>query len=231
MLAARLQSKITHCMLYLLILFGEHLSNSELIAEARQKQNAIRKKLVAKGISPFDIRMHVISDFPLTKYINDFISEHRIDYIVMGTHGSSGMSKTKLGSFTMGIIDNISIPIIAVPAGAKAEAISHILYPTDLEDALGDTRKPFTLAKALSATIHIVYVPDDSILRDTGTSQSAGDQQADTVLPNYPRSGTLRTHQRCNRPAGYGQDRKHPCYVRTQKDILKTSSEAAGQSK
>lgn len=136
--------------------------DSDLIAAARQKQEQIRKKLVAEGMDPAAIETHIISDFPLNKYINNFIFHHKIDLIIMGTRGK-GLSAALLGSFTMGMIDNVPIPILVVPPHAKPDAIHHILYPTDLENVTDETRKIVPLARAFNASIHIVHIPDNSI--------------------------------------------------------------------
>lgn len=162
MIATKLQAKII--LLHVIPPNGVWWTsfNSELISDARQKQETIKNRLVAGGMNPLSIETHVICDFPLTRYINDFISGHRIDFIVMGT-GGTGLAKTKPGSFTMGMIDNVSLPIIAVPAQAKAVPIGRILYPTDLEDVLGETRRILPLAKAFGASVHIVHIPGESV--------------------------------------------------------------------
>lgn len=163
MLAAKLQARII--LLHVIPPTGIWWTsiNNELIAGARQKQESIRQRLLSKGMRSSDIGSHIISDFPLTRYINEFISDHQVEFIVMGTHGSGGLAKTKLGSFTMGMIDNVPIPVFAVPAGVKSETISQILYPTDLEDVLCETRKLLPLAQAFDATIHIVHLPQESV--------------------------------------------------------------------
>ncbi len=138
-------------------------SNAEFIEDARKKQASIKERLVSQGMDAANIETYVISEFPLPRYINDFASGHHIDFVVMGTKGSSGLAKTKLGSFTLGMIENVHIPVIAVPPEAKATTIKHILYPTDLGNVLEETRKILPLAKAFNASIHIVHIPPEPV--------------------------------------------------------------------
>jgi len=136
--------------------------DSDLIAGARQKQELIKKKLVDDGMSEAAIETHIISDFPLNKYINSFISHHKIDFIIMGSHGK-GLSKAPLGSFTMGMISNVPIPVLVIPPQAKPEPFKHILYPTDLENVIDETKKLLSLARAFQASINIIHVTNGNI--------------------------------------------------------------------
>ena len=52
----------------------------------------------------------------------------------MGTNGASGLKMHLLGSFTSGMIQASSVPVIAVPDEASMLEPKHIVYATDLDN-------------------------------------------------------------------------------------------------
>ena len=90
-------------------------------------------------------------------------NEEKIDFVVMGTHGASGLKKALIGSNTMKIIENSEVPIISVPVGWEYREIKNIVYATDLKRLENvESLKPLcVLAEKFNSTIHIVYVSDN----------------------------------------------------------------------
>jgi nucleotide-binding universal stress UspA family protein len=91
-------------------------------------------------------------------------NEKDIDFVVMGTHGASGLKKALIGSNTMKVIENVARPVISVPAGWNYKEIKDIVYATDLKRLENlDSLKPLCkLAEVYDSTIHIVYVTDEN---------------------------------------------------------------------
>jgi nucleotide-binding universal stress UspA family protein len=59
-------------------------------------------------------------------------SENRkIDLIIMGTKGASGLKKATIGSNTGDVITKIKCPLLAVPEDAKYRPLREIAFPTD----------------------------------------------------------------------------------------------------
>ncbi len=75
----------------------------------------------------------------VTVAIHDFFvdaikreSENRkIDLIIMGTKGASGLKKATIGSNTGDVMTKIKCPLLAVPEDAKYRPLREIAFPTD----------------------------------------------------------------------------------------------------
>ena len=91
-------------------------------------------------------------------------NEEKVDCIVMGTQGASGLKKALVGSNTQSIIENTAYPVISVPKDWKFKKINNIVYATDLNRLENpEILKPIiSLAGLDNATVHIVYVAKSS---------------------------------------------------------------------
>ncbi len=136
-------------------------TNDEMIAEAHRKQEQVKQVLIEEGVKAGQIEMHVIYQFPLNRWINDFVREKKIDFAVIGTRGSTRLENVKMGSFALGLIEHLSVPVIAVPPEAVTEGIRNILYPTDMENTLQEIREILTYAIMFEATIHVIHISKD----------------------------------------------------------------------
>lgn len=94
-----------------------------------------------------------------TPTIRDFIKEHEIDLIIMGTHGASGVKEFFIGSNTEKIVRTAEVPVIAIKKQAKASEIENIVYPTNLElDKDEIIMRVKSLQNFFKATLHVLYV-------------------------------------------------------------------------
>ncbi len=75
----------------------------------------------------------------ITMAIHDFFvdaikresEDKKIDLIIMGTKGATGLKKATIGSNTADVIVKIKCPLLAVPEDAKFEGLREIAFPTD----------------------------------------------------------------------------------------------------
>jgi nucleotide-binding universal stress UspA family protein len=101
-----------------------------------------------------------------TPTIRDFVKDKKIDLIVMGTHGASGVKEFFIGSNTEKIVRTSGVPVIAIKKQVKLSSIKNIVYPTT-----GDVNHEeiVTQVKALQnffkATLHVLYVNTPSAFR------------------------------------------------------------------
>ncbi len=134
------------------------VDNNELIQEAHNIQKRIKEEVLTAGVKDSKIEMHVFYQFPLNVWINDFIRKNKIDFAVIGTKGVTGLKNVMLGSFALGMINHVSIPIIAVPPNTNAESLNIVLYPTDLENTVKEAKQLLPFVKALNTHLHIVHI-------------------------------------------------------------------------
>lgn len=105
---------------------------------------------------------------PPFRTINEYVDDHGVDLIVMGTQGRSGLERILLGSVAEKTLRTASVPVIMVPPGASdAESdemtYEDILLPTDgSQGAEVAVEWGIALAEVYDATIHTVYSVDTS---------------------------------------------------------------------
>ena len=63
--------------------------------------------------------------------IRRHVLEKKIDYIVMGTKGATGLKEMTVGSNTGDVITKVKCPVLVIPENAKAERPGEIAFPTD----------------------------------------------------------------------------------------------------
>ncbi len=59
------------------------------------------------------------------------IADYKIDIVVMGTHGASGITELILGSNTASVIEKAPVPVLAIPANAVYTGINNVVYAYD----------------------------------------------------------------------------------------------------
>ena len=91
------------------------------------------------------IHLEVIDGDPIYK-IEELSQENKIDLIVMGTTGASGLAEI-FGTVTYEVISRVSVPVLAVPSQSQVKEIKHIVYATDLGE---DEEKTINALRVLS---------------------------------------------------------------------------------
>ncbi len=96
--------------------------------------------------------------------INGIIATKKIDMVVMGTHGSSGLSSFLLGNHSRMLIDSITKPLLLVPASAPETPVKKIAFATDFmhpETDLESIYDLIPLAKSLYAEILLTHIYEE----------------------------------------------------------------------
>ncbi|MFM1878108.1 MAG: hypothetical protein RLZZ241_974 [Bacteroidota bacterium] len=79
-------------------------------------------------------RFEIMSAFnTLTDEIRDITRSKKIDLIVMGTRGASGVKQLFLGSNTVFAIRKAEVPLLAIPENTPFHPIRTILLPSDYQ--------------------------------------------------------------------------------------------------
>ena len=139
---------------------GGVMMNLEEAMEKESKNDLLLEVKELKEIYP-DVEIRTISRYgSIVNSITRTCSEEEVDFVVMGTHGASGLKKALIGSNTQKVIENCSVPVISVPKDWKFKKIKNIVYATDLNRLENPAiLAPIcSLAETEDATIHIVYV-------------------------------------------------------------------------
>jgi len=84
------------------------------------------------------LNIEEISEYGQLAYvINRMVEAEKIDYVVMGTKGASGLKKVFAGSNTADVVKKVKCPVLAIPEKAKYEPPVRIAFAADYE-ALAD---------------------------------------------------------------------------------------------
>jgi len=115
-------------------------------------------------------------EYGTTAYtINNFIVDKKVDLVVMGTKGASGVKEFLVGSNTEKIVRISPVPVFTVKKSVKTSSIKNIAFPNTLEDS-AEQDELILGVKALQnffkAKLHIVYVNTPAnFKRDSVTHQ------------------------------------------------------------
>jgi nucleotide-binding universal stress UspA family protein len=127
--------------------------------------NSIEKRLeeVAADIrSKYGVKSTCItSDGNIFGEIIAVSKEHKVDMIVMGTHGTSGIVEFFAGSNTYKVVTEASCPVISVRAHSDKVGFKNIVLPID--DSPHSRQKvnhAIVLAKHFAAKLHILGLVD-----------------------------------------------------------------------
>ncbi len=96
-------------------------------------------------------------------------THRKIDLILMGTKGATGLKKIAVGSNTGDVITKVKFPLLAVPEKAKCNKIREIAFPTDYQ--IGYDMKVLDdlleIAKINNASIRILHISkNEEVLSD-----------------------------------------------------------------
>ena len=99
---------------------------------------------------------------PIHEAINDYAADHDADLIVMGTHGRTGLNRFVLGSVTERTLRVSPVPVLSIHEDSSLDSgFETILVPTDGSDAASFAAEHgISLAAAIDASMHVVYVTD-----------------------------------------------------------------------
>lgn len=76
----------------------------------------------------------ICSSGKLTSGIQEYIQKHDIDFVVMGSHGSSGISEHFIGSNTQKVVRSIHVPVFVIKKPLEEYAFKNIIYASNFHE-------------------------------------------------------------------------------------------------
>lgn len=124
------------------------------------KKQVPKLRNIASDINCADINLtFIFEEGIMLSILKKIISEEHIDFIVMGTNGNSGFEKKLLGSNTVYVMENISIPILSVPRKAEFKRLNNFGFATMLRDSdKPGLHQIIKIAQALNADVKVLHV-------------------------------------------------------------------------
>jgi len=138
--------------------YAKEYAKIKLKAEYKIRKDIenIYKKLHIK-MNPDKVSFLVRFDTsPITDILN-LVSEKKIDLIIIGTNGATGLKKVLFGSNTSQVISKANVPVLAIPMRHSYHPVKEIIYATDLENVTKELNRLKPIGKQLNAKITSVH--------------------------------------------------------------------------
>lgn len=127
----------------------------DLEEEAKKRFSEMKAKYNA-GRTPTSFHVSIGS---VTPTVREFIEEKKIDLVVMGTHGSTGLNEFFFGSNTEKVVRVSPVPVLSVRKATSVSSIKKILLPSTLDINQAELMKHIKSFQAFfGAHLHILWV-------------------------------------------------------------------------
>ena len=104
---------------------------------------------------------------PIVPAILDYLADHQIKLIVMGTKGVSGLEEVFIGATAEKVVRNARCPVIALKSEASLDELKHIVFPNSLEEGQENLISQVkALQHVLGATLHMVWIDTSTAATD-----------------------------------------------------------------
>ncbi|MFT4753733.1 MAG: nucleotide-binding universal stress UspA family protein [Salibacteraceae bacterium] len=147
----------------------------EIILEAIQKEkDRVKKQMddLVTDVSDKGFPVHTfIVDSELDREINEFTVKYNIDFIVMGTFGSSGLRETFIGSNAQKIVRKAKVPVLTVNANCANFNIRKVVLSSDFTEDIINEQLPRVkdFADVFMAELTLLYVNTPNYFEETNT--------------------------------------------------------------
>jgi nucleotide-binding universal stress UspA family protein len=130
----------------------------ELVAQAEQDFASVVKDAQKLNKTNNPIVNKIEKGESFNKTLKAYVKKNKFDLIVMGTRGASGVTKYVLGSNTVSVLEDSSIPVLAVPGNAEFKTFKNVVYATDLKHFEREVRVMLPYLKIFDSTMHVFHV-------------------------------------------------------------------------
>ena len=103
---------------------------------AKKQLREILKKISKKFPDNKNHKFYTLTDYNFfIESIRKHVEEKKVDMIVMGTKGTSGLAKFIVGTNTGDVITKVQCTTLVVPENSKFKKIKEIAFPTDFSQS------------------------------------------------------------------------------------------------
>lgn len=98
---------------------------------------------------------------PVSSQILTAASEHKVDWIIMGTQGRSRIDQMLFGSVTAQIISQANCPVLAIPEVAFFHGIKRIVFASDFQEGDFEALEQLVeVARLFDAELQVIHVSE-----------------------------------------------------------------------
>lgn len=122
---------------------------------AKQRFDDLLQRDYLKGLKVHD----VVKNYPSFSSVVDTCHELEIDFIVMGSHGTSGFMEMFVGSNTEKVVRTSDLPVLVIKDQHAEFSVDRFVFASDFEMDNKETYRQATeFAKAFGAKIYLLMV-------------------------------------------------------------------------
>jgi len=163
-LAAKTNSRVMLVSIIEIQQGSSQLMNWKSLQDQMEKDVALQSVRFMKELHAYSAGVSVsyttLIGSPIQEKILEFAKSNNADVIITGTKGASGLKAAVLGSNTASLINESSIPVIAVPGDIKFTGFDRIVLATDMADLDKEAKAVVRFAKDFDVQIDIIHVTD-----------------------------------------------------------------------
>ncbi len=134
--------------------------------EALETLNELAASIKAETGLPATIKTDFLIGDPIAS-LEQYCKHNRIDLVIMGTKGETVVRNKLFGSVASGVMENVNIPILFVPAAAEPHTPRSIIFATDLTDLDREIKEVIAFARFFSAKVHVLHIYPEILSPDT----------------------------------------------------------------
>lgn len=122
---------------------------------AKKRFSEFLDKDYLKGIKVTEM----VHNYKVFREVNDVAMKVEADLVVMGSHGSSGLSEVFVGSNTEKVVRSSEVPVLVIKKRRKNFQFENVVFACDFFiENIEAYRKAMSLCKQFDATVHLLYV-------------------------------------------------------------------------
>ncbi len=129
-----------------------------MVGLAQEEGDQLIREIKKQVKGDYSLSFKYMQGYPVESIIGKFAKANKINLIVMGTRGASGLKKVLLGSNAAAVINSSSIPVLSVPGDAVFRPVKDIVYATDIAHLKDEIKTMVKFAKPFDAAIHVLHV-------------------------------------------------------------------------
>lgn len=105
----------------------------------------------------------IVSQGLVVDEVLSLIKDFKIDIVIMGTHGASGITELILGSNTASVIEKATVPVLAIPGNAVYKGVNNVVYAyDDIKSGLPSFQRLLDFAEIYDSEITLLHIIDSS---------------------------------------------------------------------
>jgi nucleotide-binding universal stress UspA family protein len=168
-MAKKMDGKVT---LLHVVDIGEHAASmrlrlnsfiDELIRIAADDFDQLQAEIKKYNKTGRAIKHDIIQGTSFVDSVSNYAKKVKAHYIIMGTHGASGLKKVVMGSNTASMLEASTVPVLAIPSEATYKTFKNVVYATDLKNTQKELKALLKVLKDSKPVVHIIHVAEDRI--------------------------------------------------------------------